>query len=160
MKKIFLIASFLLLVSFVFGQNAGADKTAKLIQFSGVVVDADSLQPLPFTSIYIKKTQHGTIADPSGYYSLVAGKGDTIVFSEVGYLRSYYIIPDTLTTTRYSLIQIMRKDTIHLKETVVYPWPTREQFKQVFLSLNAGDDNLERARKNLSAGQRSKNYYI
>lgn len=158
MKKNIFASILLFFTTFAINHVNGQEKTVKLIQFSGVVVDADSLQPLPFTSIYIRHSQHGTIADYSGYFSLVAGKGDTIVFSEVGYVRSYFIIPDTLTTSRYSLIQILRKDTIHLKEAIIYPWPTRDQFKQMFLSLNTTDDDLERARKNLSAEALQEDY--
>jgi hypothetical protein len=43
----------------------------------------------------------------------------------------------------------MTFDTVFLSETVIYPWPTPEQFRQAFLSLNIPDDDLERARKNL-----------
>ena len=120
-----------------------------LIQFSGVVVEADSLKPLPFTKILIKNSNRGTFADAYGYFSFVAEKKDTIVFHAVGFRKSLFIIPDTLTTNKYSLIQVMRYDTIMIKETVIYPWPTREQFKEVFLNMKVPDDDLARAEKNL-----------
>lgn len=122
-----------------------------LIQFSGIVVDADSLKPLPFTTIVIRSTNRGTVCDYFGYFSFVAQKGDTIDFSSIGFKRSTFIIPDTLTINKYSLIQVLRSDTILLKETVIYPWPTREQFREAFLKLNIPDDDLEKARKNLAA---------
>ena len=43
----------------------------------------------------------------------------------------------------------MSSDTIMLTETVIYPWPTKEQFKQAFLELDIPDDDLAIAQKNL-----------
>ena len=120
-----------------------------LIQFSGVMVEGESLHPIPYTSIIVKNTHRGTISDYFGYFSFVAKKSDTIEFSAIGFNPAEYIIPDTLTSNTYSLIQVLRKDTIYLKTTEVFPWPSKEQFKQAFLNLNLPDDDLARATKNM-----------
>jgi len=121
-----------------------------LIQFSGIIVENDSLRPIPFTKVIIKNSGRGTIADYYGYFSFVAQRKDTIIFSALGYKKNHYIIPDTLSGNKYSLIQTLSSDTILLKTAVIYPWPTPEQFKEVFLSNNVPDDDLERAKKNLA----------
>lgn len=144
MKKIFLTAA--VFCSAIITLKA-QDKD--LVQFSGVVVTSDSLQPVPFASIIVKNTYRGTISDYFGFFSFVAKMNDTIEFSSVGFRRAAFIIPDTLTENRYSLIQVLMRDTVLLKEAVIYPWPTKEQFKQAFLSLAVPDDDLQRARKNL-----------
>lgn len=141
----------LLLLNFSLGFSQ--EDTRDLIQFSGIVVDGDSLKPLPFTSIIIKNTRRGTIADYYGFFSFVAQKNDTIEFSSVGYKKATYIIPDSLADNKYSLIQVMYSDTILLRETIIYPWPTKEQFKEAFLSADIPDDDLERARKNLKRAE-------
>ncbi len=124
-------------------------KNNDLIQFSGVVLEGDSLRAVPYTSIIVKNTNRGTISDFYGYYSFVAKKNDTIEFSAIGFSSAQFIIPDTLTTVTYSLIQILHTDTVFLKSVEVYPWPSKEQFKSAFLNLNLPDDNLARATKNL-----------
>ena len=124
-----------------------------LVQFSGVVVTADSLKPVPFTHIVVKHSRWGTVADYYGYFSFVAKKLDTVVFSAVGYKKSFYVIPDTITRNRYSLIKAMTADTLMLDETVIYPWPTKEQFREAFVNLHVPDDDLERARKNLAKAE-------
>ena len=121
-----------------------------LVQFSGAVVTGDSLRPIPFTHIIDLNTGFGTISDYYGYFSFVARKGDTIDFSAIGFKKTEFIIPDTITSNRYTMFQVMTADTIYLTETVIYPWPTREQFRQAFLNLSIPDDDLEIARKNLS----------
>ena len=159
MRKIKKIAflPFILLISFlVIGQKVEQDEDKKpytdedLVQFSGVVVTADSLFPVPFTHIVIKHSRWGTVADYYGYFSFVAKKNDTVVFSAMGFKNSMYVIPDTLTRNRYSLIKAMTSDTLMLDETVIYPWPTKEQFKQAFVMLEVPTDDLERARRNLA----------
>jgi len=151
MKRIIL----LLLIStglFIPGSKAQQIQEG-LIQFSGVVVSSDSLHPISFASIIIKNTSRGTISDYYGFFSLVAKRNDTIEFSSVGFKKAWYIIPDTLKENRYSLIQMLTTDTILLKETFVYPWPTQEQFREAFIRLHIPDDDLERAKKNLARAE-------
>jgi len=120
-----------------------------LIQFSGVVITGDSLSPVPFTNVVIENTQRGTMTDYYGYFSFVAQKGDSILFSAVGYQRAKFVIPDSLQDNKYSLIQIMVSDTIELPPAVVYPWPTREQFKEAFLAMVVPETDADRAQRNL-----------
>lgn len=125
-------------------------KARKLVQFTGIVVEGDSLKPVPYTSIIIKNTNRGTISDYFGYFSFVAQESDTLQFSAIGYANASFIIPDTLTTNKYSLIQVLRTDTVYLQTTEVYPWPTKEQFKQAFLKLEMPEDDLDRASRNMA----------
>jgi len=120
------------------------------VQFSGVVVTSDSLKPVPYTNIIIKNTSRGTTADFNGFFSFVALEGDELIFSAIGFKKAFFKIPDTLTKDRYSLIQALTNDTIMLSETVIHPWPSKEQFKQAFISLKVPDDDYEIAMKNLA----------
>lgn len=124
-----------------------------LVQFSGVVVAGDSLEAIPFVNIIVKGTRHGTISDYYGYFSFVAQEKDTIEFSAVGFRKGHFIIPDSLSTNKYSLIHMLQKDTILLRETVIYPWPSKEQFKEAFMNLQIPDDDMDRARVNLERAE-------
>ncbi|MBK9480145.1 MAG: carboxypeptidase-like regulatory domain-containing protein [Bacteroidetes bacterium] len=144
-KKIALLI-ILISCSFVFVQ---AQQNKKLIQFSGVVVNGDSLQPIPFVNIMIKNSYHGTVSDYYGYFSFVAQESDVIEFSALGYKKSTFTIPDSLEESRYSLIQMLNGDTILLSTAIIYPWPTKEQFKQAFINLELPNDDMARAQRNL-----------
>ncbi len=128
------------------------DESKNLVQFSGVVV-TDSLMPVPFTHILVKHTYRGTMSDVYGYFSFVAQEGDTILFSAVGFQRSQYVIPDSLSDNKYSMIHVLNRDTITLKEFTVYPWPSREQFRDAFLALRLPADDHQLALKNLSPAE-------
>lgn len=124
-----------------------------VIQFSGVVVNSANLDPVSYCNIMINQSRRGTISDYNGYFSFVALKNDTIRFSAIGFKENSFIIPDTITQQRYSLIHVMNADTIILAPTVIYPWPTEEDFKQAFINLDIPDDDYEIAKKNLAKAE-------
>lgn len=132
------------------GQAVAQNNGDSLIQLSGVVVSGDSLTPVPFTSVMIKGSHRGTICDYYGFFSLVARKSDTIEFRSLGYTSAEVLIDDTLSDNRYSMIQLLQRDTVTLPTANVYPWPSREQFRDAFLALNAPMDDYDRAFQNLA----------
>lgn len=122
----------------------------KVVQVSGMTIDADSLFPIPFVAIVIKGTARGVYSTGSGYYSIVAQENDTLEFYSLGYKTGTYILPDTFTVSQVNHVQTLKMDTVLLAEMVVYPWPSREQFKNSFLALDIPNDDMERARMNLA----------
>ncbi len=137
------------LVTLFLSSSAMAQNDDDLVQFSGVVLTSDSLMGIPYSHIINLRNNRGTISNYKGFFSFVAAKGDTIRFSSVGFKTALYVIPLKLNQQKYSVIQMMTQDTIFLDETIIYPWPTKEEFGQAFLSLHIPDDALDRARRNL-----------
>ena len=135
---------------FCYSQEKRIATDSSLIQLSGVVISGESLDPLAYTTVFDKTQRRGVIADYYGYFSMVAVPGDTLLFSFFGYKNSTYIIPDTLTEKRYSIIHMIEKDTLNLPEVVVYPWPSREDFARAFVDMRPYDDALRRAQRELS----------
>lgn len=107
--------------------------------------------PIPYASVTVVGVYRGVIADYLGYFSFATYVLDTIEFSAIGYKRSRFIIPDTISSQYYSIIKTLKSDTIYLREAVIYPWPSKEQFKQAFMNTKVPDDDLARAEKNLDA---------
>ncbi len=137
---------------FTFSQQVQeVDDNSTLVQFSGMTITADSLNPVPYTKIIDICSHRGTTSDVNGYFSFVAHKKDTVVFTALGFKPASFIIPDTITKQRYSLIQLMTADTLTLSAAFIFPWPTLEDFKRAFVELKIPDDDLEIARKNLLA---------
>ncbi|HOS47580.1 MAG TPA: carboxypeptidase-like regulatory domain-containing protein [Bacteroidia bacterium] len=155
MKRHTIIFSFILLLFSATNINAQQNdgKKRDLIQFSGVVVSNDSLQPIPYTNVLIHSSGRGTLTDYYGFFSFVAKEGDTIDFRYIGYKPTRFIIPDSLKEDRYSLIQVLNRDTVLLKEAIVYPWPSKEEFKRAFVELKLPDDDMKRAQRNLELAE-------
>jgi len=155
MFKFFKIHFVLLLCLFSLVVKAQDPKVneKKLIQFSGIVVTGDSLDPVPFVNVVIKGTKKGAISDYSGFFSFVAEVGDEIEFSALGYKPTSYKVPDSLKLSRYSWIQVLNTDTIYMSETVIMPWPTVDQFKKTFVTTAIPNDDMQRAQKNLDLAE-------
>jgi hypothetical protein len=132
---------------------AQKDSKRPLVQFSGVVVTGDSLLPVPFVSIGTMGSYRGTVSDVFGYFSFVAQVGDTLGFAAVGFKRGYFVVPDSVRETKYSMIHVLHPDTILLPQVDVYPWPSKEQFADAFLNLRLSDDDYQRALKQLSSAE-------
>lgn len=143
---------FYILLCCLFTQQAVAqDRDDDLVQFAGVVVSADSTRLLPLVSIRLKGTKRGSYTDASGFFSVVARKSDTIVFSSIGMKTVEYTFPRNLKETKFSIIQPMKEDTIYLPETVIRPGPSPEEFNYYFVKANIPDEYFQRANANLRA---------
>ena len=141
---VFLFFVFCSLIGF-----AQADKH-KVVHISGAVVEGDSLKALPFAHLTIKGNNIGTVTDAYGFFSLIAHTGDTIEFSSIGFHKNQFIVPTQIQENSYSLIHVMLKDTILLKEFSLFPWPTIEEFSTAFINLELSKDDQQRAEENLN----------
>lgn len=152
MKKAAYLFVFVLLANFASAQSLKKD-SSDVIQFSGVVVTQDDLGemiPLPYTSVAVQGTARGTYAEVDGFFSIAARRGDTLVFSRIGFETVKHSVSDTLESNFYSWYQIMSIDNVLLPEAVIFPWPSREHYKIEFLALDITNELRQRAEENLA----------
>lgn len=144
---------FLILPVFLFSNALMAQYESDLIQLSGVVLteDNDELEPVPFANIAVKNTSRGTFTNMDGFFSIVVRKGETIQVTALGYRTAEYYIPDTLQDKRYTMFQVLSRDTsLMLPMAVIYPWPSRDHFNIEFLAMDVSNELSLRAKENLS----------
>lgn len=101
------------------------------ITISGVLLQADSLVAIPYGSIAVKNNIRGTVANNLGHFSIIVDRFDTLVFSAIGFRSAEFVVPD-LVDADYSLIQLLTKETILLKEVEVIAWPDERSFIRAF----------------------------
>lgn len=148
-KKIYILVS-LLCLPFLLKAQITAFKDS-VVQLSGLTMTADSLRAIPAVSIIIHGQNRGTISNSQGVFSIVAFKGDTLTFSAVGFRKKDYRIPPDIRGNNFSMIQLLVEDTTYLPVTIIKPYPTREEFEKMFVSMDIPDDQYEIARKNTEA---------
>lgn len=139
----------LFFVSSVFAQ----DKTQqnKLVQFSGIVTDADSNIVVPYVTITnLSNKLQKYAANYQGFFSFVVNPGDTVMFSAVGFTSKTLVLPTTITDNKYTAMVQIKSEIVYLKTVRVNPWATVEEFNKDFLSLKVADDDMAIAKKNLS----------
>jgi hypothetical protein len=134
---------FILFVGFLMHSQAIAGmQTEVVIQVSGLVVTGDSLSPLPYATVFRVRDQRGTMTDNNGFFSMPTLAGDTLQFSSIGYISQQVVIPEGGEKNRLSIVQAMSRDTILISDAFIYPWPSRETFRQEFIALGLGDGEL------------------
>lgn len=147
--RILFIAFILGLLSLVV-QAQNIEHGKEKVLFSGIIVENDSLKPVSYANILIINKNLGTISTNEGYFSFYAQEQDSIRFSALGFATVLFVIPEIIETERYSIIQVMARDTIELAETIIYPWPVNEEdFKDSFINDEIADDDVVQAQKNI-----------
>ena len=130
-------------------QVSNAQAQSQPVQFSGLTLTSDSMSVVPFATVLVTNRFKGTVSDLKGFFSMVLLPGDSLVFSAVGYRASTFVMPQQLDEEFYSVLVPMERDTIDLPTALVYPWPSKEAFRQEFLALELKDDATSIARRNL-----------
>lgn len=141
----------LILLLFVATAFAQSDKSNKLVQFSGIITDADSNIVVPYVTIQnLSFGGQKYAANYQGYFSFIAHPGDTVVFSAVGFASKTLILPPIINDHKYTAMVKLKSEIIYLQTVRVNPWATIEEFNKDFLSMKVADDDMAIAKKNLS----------
>jgi len=141
----------LLFVGFLFSFSSvhAQERERKVIQLSGVILNADSTDAVPGVNVYVPKKGRGTSSGRFGYFSMPVLEGDSIVFSFIGLKRQTFKVPENVENDRISLILTMEVDEIALAEVEVMPYPTEDEFKKAVLAMNVVDP-MSISRANMS----------
>lgn len=132
-----------------------------LVEVSGVTLTADSSMNIPNVSILIKGTDRGTISNNDGVFSIVALKGQQLIFRAIGFKTKTVHIPADIKGNHYGLAELMTEDTTYLPETIVRPWPTRSEFADAFLHWKIPETQYDIARENTDPRKlRALSYYV
>ncbi|GAA4306832.1 TonB-dependent receptor [Compostibacter hankyongensis] len=112
---------------------AGAD------QVHGKVVGTQTPpDPLVGVSVQVKGTDRGTVTDPNGHYEIKAGRGDTLVFSYVGYDAG-----EVAVQTNPEINMTMKTATSGLNEVVVVGYGTQKRMNVTGAISSISGDELQ-----------------
>lgn len=141
MKKLLSISLFCLFFLCVATDWAQAQdkRDRKVIQLSGIILNADSTDAVPGVNIYVPKKGRGTSSGRFGYFSMPVLEGDSVVFSFIGLKKQTFKVPQNMEDDKISLILTMEVDEIALAEVEVMPYPTEKEFKEAVLAMSVVD---------------------
>lgn len=147
MMKSALFMSLLMLSGMVFSQTS-QDTLPKVIQFSGIITEGDSLYGISGAAVIQKSSGRGTSTNLMGYFSIPVLEGDSIIIAALGYKKHQLIIPDFDSTSySYSVLIQLIEDTLHLPVVNINAFPSEAVFKEVLLAMELPDqrdyDNMQ-----------------
>ncbi|XFE73438.1 carboxypeptidase-like regulatory domain-containing protein [Algoriphagus halophilus] len=151
-NSIIIRSTFIFLLGFIFSvqfASAQDQQEKKVIQLSGIILNADSTDAVAGVNVYVPKKGRGTSSGRFGYFSMPVLEGDSVVFSFIGLKRQTFKVPESVENDRISLILTMEVDEIALAEVEVLPYPTEEEFKQAVIAMNVVDP-MSISRANMS----------
>ncbi|SIN65033.1 carboxypeptidase-like regulatory domain-containing protein [Algoriphagus halophilus] len=151
-NSIIIRSTFFFLLGFIFSvqfASAQDQQEKKVIQLSGIILNADSTDAVAGVNVYVPKKGRGTSSGRFGYFSMPVLEGDSVVFSFIGLKRQTFKVPESVENDRISLILTMEVDEIALAEVEVLPYPTEEEFKQAVIAMNVVDP-MSISRANMS----------
>lgn len=140
----------------------------EFIRFTGLVLDRDDFEGIQGTAILNQTRGKGAVSDSLGFFTIEALPGDTLLFSDIRYVRSVFVVPDLLDQSDYGIIQLLVSNTQILDEVAVYSFPSEKEFKEAFMGINRNEPDsaflARRAQSNLmqtvrTAYQNDKYYY-
>jgi len=95
-------------------------ETGSRILFNGIVMDAVTLEPVEGSQITINRI-FTSVSDNDGKFAFYVNKGDTVVFSLLGYEPVELQISDTLSGREFIAGIYLNSDTIAIGEVVIVP---------------------------------------
>jgi hypothetical protein len=104
-------------------------------QLSGMILDASTNGPVPYTNILDLSSGRGVTTDGSGFFSFVVQALDSLQITSVGYKSQGLTVPKTLTGYLQSIAIFLVSDTIELDPADVFPWPDQNSFRDAFMEL-------------------------
>jgi len=123
----------------IYAQTNEDKQTADVIQFTGVVLSADSAA-IPGVHIYTPIYGRGTSTNVYGFFSMPVLEGDSLIISSIGFKKSQYVVPSIKGQT-LKVIITLEPDTTELDEVRVYNMPpTSEAFKQAVLAMQLPEE--------------------
>jgi len=122
----------------------------RYIQLTGLILAADSQQPVQNASIRIRNTYRGVSTNIQGFFSLVAKEGDWIDITSMGFKKKSIQVPTGLKEPSYIRIIALESDTIVFRSVNIYPWPSRSKFKEAFLNVKIDKTYQEILSENLN----------
>ena len=112
---------------------------AQDIQVQGVILDANSSEPLPGVNVLVKGTNRGTAADFDGNFVLTGlSQGEVLVFTYLGYLSQEYTVKGSEQVTIR-----LQEDVSALEEVVVIGYGTQTKKELTGAVAVVGSETIE-----------------
>lgn len=88
--------------------------------FNGLVIDASTLAPVPYSQIYINNALRA-VSETDGSFTFYVNRADTVVFSALGYKQAFFNVSDTLKGSEFNAGIFMSTDTVEIGEVIIVP---------------------------------------
>ncbi len=140
--SIFLIIFLLPVTSPAFSQDQEVLK--------GKVVDESTGKPVEYAYIQNYSRKLNTYSNASGYFTLGAGVGDTLVLYGLGYFYKKVVVLPEMADPHHSPEMTLKQQAYGIAEAKIVAYGTYDQFRQKFLDLDQPKTPTEKLNEKLA----------
>jgi hypothetical protein len=84
----------------------------------GLIVEEDTITPMPFVYVIGKSSGNGTMSDHTGHFTLIADGNDSLVCSYIGFFKKKFAVNDLKMSNGVYLL-VMKRMPFQLQEVTV-----------------------------------------
>jgi hypothetical protein len=96
------------------------DSTGVRILFHGIVMDANTLNPISNSQILINHN-FTSVSSTDGTFAFFVNKNDSVLFRHIGYKPTLMTVSDTLIGKEFIAGVYMKSDTVSIGEVIIVP---------------------------------------
>ena len=96
------------------------DSTGIRILFHGIVMDANTLNPISNSQILINRN-FTSVSSNDGTFAFFVNKSDTVIFKHIGFKPTLMTVSDTLIGKEFIAGIYMKSDTVSIGEVIIVP---------------------------------------
>ncbi len=112
-----------------------AQDTDHSIKVSGEITSLENNEPIPFVHIINTTKQQGLTADHTGHFQFLMHRGDTLVFSSVGFEKYTWTLSEDDDREKVQIKIALKPSVTELGPVEVFAYKNAETFKKEFLAL-------------------------
>ena len=136
-KRKLILFTILFIPFVVFNQNVIENSFI----LSGTVVNG--LDNLPLIGCHLLSSKNiGTKTDELGEFTITVFPADTLKITYIGFKTIHYVVPYH-ENGKYLIKFKLFTDSVALAEIQIFPWPSYEEFKQAFVTLNKQEEQIK-----------------
>ncbi|MBN2480692.1 MAG: carboxypeptidase-like regulatory domain-containing protein [Bacteroidales bacterium] len=118
---------------------------------TGRILDLSTKEPVKFAHIGNYSAHRAAITDSNGLFMLQANRGDTLVFSAIGYYYRMAVVSDSFLNRNVIPVFELRQRIYEIAEANIYMPGTYRDFKQDFIDLDVADTRLDILKQDLTS---------
>lgn len=136
----------------------GHAQTKRVYQLSGLIVNKDSHEAVPYVQVRIGGRRSGTVANSDGFYSIPVVENDTIYYSSLGFRTTRFVLANYLkeyqgdpNSAYVYAINYIEEDSILLGGITIFPYNTPGKLRTAIIETEVPEDiESVNARDNLN----------
>ncbi len=119
-----------------------------LPDLKGNIIEENTFEYIPLVHIYNERTRKTSVSDTAGNFMIKVNKGDTLVFSAIGFYFKVVYVTDSLLKEETVFIELLPR-RYEISEARIYALGSYEQFKHKVLALKLPETRAGKLRKYL-----------